>query len=456
LQKQKILNASIIFAAAITSVLFLVLFFCVRCEPDDMTVAVPFRTSTIFEILHTRYCRESFRPIYPIISFFALGYTDNTGVYPYSIFATYTCLWLLFVFIIYKLLKEIFVSAEDDHKKILLISFSQLLFTALYFLTTSKVEIFGFFSATIIHMVPVIFMFISAFFLIRKKVKKTDYIFLFVSAFFVAGGSDQIGGTVLGVMMIIGAIIFIDKNKNEIYTNNKPVFLKGCFFGIVLAAFFLLFVTNPGILKHHQYEQSLLTRENAFTQTQITKAIQLFFTPWKIFGFLFLLVTWLLFFKTFQTRSFDKIKLRYFIIPAVFVFLVTGATCWMAYKNFTVGRLWFVADAAFFVLFSTAIIKYFHPLKNNDKILWMGLSTIIIAMIVFNTIHIPRLIYFASEADKRIEYLQQQEANKIVVLPPLPDPDLASQAFLSEDPNFDSNIQFCEFYQIKAKVSIKK
>jgi hypothetical protein len=77
-------------------------------------------------------------------------------------------------------------------------------------------------------------------------------------------------------------------------------------------------------------------------------------------------------------------------------------------------------------------------------------------MIVFNIWHIPKLIHFASEADKRVEYLKQQEANKIVVLPPLPDSDLASQVFLSEDPDFDSNIQFCEFYKIRAKLSVKK
>src|SRR5207249_1416516 len=104
-----------------------------------------------------------FRPVYTLLSFFTIGYSADSILYSYSIAVFYFLLYVFFVFSIYKLTKEIFLpDTSGSINKILLICFANIQVACIYFFTTEKIEIFGWLSSPIIHLVPVVFILFSA------------------------------------------------------------------------------------------------------------------------------------------------------------------------------------------------------------------------------------------------------------------------------------------------------
>ena len=449
---KKVINTSVIGLSVLSAIFFLVLFSSVRCEFDDMVAALPFRNLSLIEILHNRYYQESLRPIYPLLTFFSLRYSSNTDLYPYSIFAMLLCVWGLFLFSIYKLLSELFSANKGG----LLLCVSQLFFTALYFLTTARVEVFGFISVSEIHLVPVIFVFLSAWLLIKKQVKRTDHIFLIVSALFVAGGADHIGPITLAALAVIGITFLIDKNRKTLFSNHKVAIKKTIFFSVTLFVFFLLFASNPGLWQHYHDAQTYTLQNPGEYHTNFFATIKMLCAPGKLLGLIFLAITWTLFFNLFQVKTKTQPALKYFFFATLAVIFLSALTGKFAYNSFMVKHVWFVADAAVFVLLSACFVKYFQHKKAGNTALLAGSFSLIIIIMVFNIRHVPRLIKFSSDYDKMVEDLRKSPPNQTITIQNFPDPDLTSQAYFSEDPNNDMNILFCEFYHIPAKVSVKK
>lgn len=419
-----------------------------------MTVAIPFRNSNIFEILQARYFHESFRPVYPILSFFAFGYSENTELYPYSVYVVYSMIWIFFVYVLYRLLEEIFLTEQQAREnKFLRVCLAQLLFVALYFLTTSKVEIFGFMSVAFIHMVPVIFILFAVLLLIKKQQRKTDYAFLFISAFFVAGGSNQLGGMTLA--MAGGVALLARINKHNLFSQ-KATRSKLIFFCSVLSVFFILFVTNPGMQKHYEYEQAFVAEYNHSFYHKTWGTLKNFFSVWKLLGAFILIITLQAFSGGHENIRIPKIKLSYFFISCMLAVGASAATCWLAYSELMTGRVWFAADVSIFVLLCAIVLKNHAKLVWANKMLAGGMISLSLVLLVFDGLHIPRLLHFSQVFDKTISGLQQEEANQVIELPPFPDSDLSSQAYFSDDPDFPTNLQFCEFYHIKARIAVKK
>lgn len=414
-----------------------------------MVAAQPFRDGfSLAQILRNRYFQESFRPVYPLMTFFSLGYSPNTDLYPWSVLGTLLFIWAVLLFAVYKLVQQLFFIQST----IMALCLSQLVCSALYFLTTAKVELFGFVSAAEIHVLPTVFVFVAAW-LIIKKHSITDFLFLPVSAFFIAGGSDHIGAVTLALIAVTGMLYLSKKENRNSFNGNLPLKRKTIFFTIALGIFFLAFVTNPGLWNHYRDAQNYTLQNPDQYHTHVIPALKMFLSPGKFIGLLILFVSILMLLKI--SGKAPNIKINYFIvafIAAAFVCAVTGK---LAYNSYMVSRVWFPADAAFFVLAGAIFLKYIPRIKFTDGAFLTGALSMLLILLVFNIRHMPRLIKFQMEFDQMIADLRKSPPNQIITVQKFPDSDLTSQASFSEDPNDDMNILFCRFYHIPAKVSVK-
>ncbi len=452
----KILSPVVILVSILSAAFFLVLFSSVRCEPDDMIISLEFRDGSFLKAFSDRYNFYSFRPTYTIGSFFTIGYSNNPTDYPRSIFAFYIGLYALFVFAVYKLLQELFSLKELSLKeKFLLISFSNTLIMCIYFLTTERIEIFGWVSASIIHLVPVVFVFLSVW-LIIKQSKITDYVLLVIAAAIIAGGAEHIAASMIASISGVFLLLFYNKRKGkQFYRDNKKQIKKVLFLIGSLALFLLICISNPGVRLHynevHQSTDGFATHHDM----NVLEAIKLFCKPHKVIGLVFLLIFWMMFQNIFNLTNTIKIKLGYFLVVIICVIGVSAAASMYAYHTLSIGRIWFVLDVAIFVSLSAAILQLIHSFKNNTIILYLGTAIFFITLILFDIRHIPALINFSSGYDAALRSMQQQDSTKTVSLTQFP-PDLVNQVDLSKDPNNDVNQLFCRFYNIKAKISVKK
>jgi hypothetical protein len=321
-----------------------------------------------------------------------------------------------------------------------------------YFLTTERIEIFGWISASIIHLVPIVFVFLSTWLIIKQQ-KTTDYILLMFSAFFIAGGAEHIAlSTIVSVFVLASIIFFVHKKNKEFYKEHKPQFIKAAFFFLLLSICFAFFIYNPGTQIRYQQENNFVQSHASLYSTNL---FSLLGKPHKIIGLLFLVIFWMLFKNTFQIKS-PSVKLKYFITATIVVLVITSLLSVFIFNTFSIGRIWFVFDISLFVLLSASIIKFIDQLKINTGILHAAAGIFLITLALFDIRHIPALLNFSSQHDKLIYSLQQKSAEEIIVLQNFPNPDLTNQVVLSADSNNDVNQLFCRFYNIKAKVSVKK
>ncbi len=340
-------------------------------------------------------------------------------------------------------------------EKFLLISFSNILIICLYFLTTERIEIFGWVSASIIHLVPVVFVFLSAW-LIIKQTKTTDYVLLGIAAAIVAGGAEHIAASVIASIVAMLLILFYNKRKDkQFYQENKKQIRKAIFFAGSLALFLIICISNPGVRLHYNEVHQSADGFAAHHDMNVLEAIKLFCKPHKLIGVVFLFIFWMLFQNVFNVTKTFKIRLSYFLLIICCVIGVSSAASIYAYHTLSIGRIWFVLDVSIFVFLSVLISRGINKLKTNSILLYAGATLFIVTLGLFDVRHIPALINFSSGYDASLRYMQQQDSTKTVSLTQLP-PDLTNQVTLSDDPNNDVNQLFCRFYNIQAKISVKK
>jgi|ERR1700757_453999 len=435
-------RVAIYICAFLSACFFAVLFFSLRCEPDDMITALKFRNQSFSQIIHNDYYYNLFRPS-ALISFFCVGYSANTNLYPYSILCLFLFISSVFVFSTFKLIIEIFdLNLTTSKQKITLVCISILLFTSLYFLTTNRIEIFGWMSAFITHFMPVSFIVFSAWVIIRKTTSRFDYLWLTITAFIIGGSAEHITPSLL---MAITPVLFLVKLKNK----------KLLYFTVALICFYLLSVITPGTLYRINTTNEYI---NSHPSSQILNPfyfIRLFFQLYKIIGVLLLLFSWVVFAKTTNLKQSFTIRWRYFFLPIITSLIIAIAVAGFVYKSFSETRLLFIVDFALFVFINALAFKLV-PKLQNIRFLLLSLTIVsVVVLLFFSFRHIPRLRYFANKHNQTISYLKQQPNNQVITISAFPNPDLTNQALMYSDPENEENLLFCRFYNIKAKVSVK-
>ena len=435
-------RVTIYICAFLSVCFFVVLFFSIRCEPDDMITALKFRNQSLSQIIYNDYFYNLFRPS-ALISFFSVGYSANPNLYPYSILSLFLFISSVFVFSTYKLIVEIFnFHLTTTKEKTALVCISILLFMSLYFLTTNRIEIFGWMSAFITHFTPVAFIVFSAWIIIKKTNSIVDYLWLTIAAFLIGGSAEHITPSVL---VAIAPILLSAKFKNK----------KFLYFTVVLTCVYLISVITPGTL----YRINTTTEYiNSHPSSQTLSSIyffKMFFQPYKIIGVLLLFVSWMVFVKTINPSQSFTIRWRYFLIPIITSLVIAMLVITFVYKSFSETRLLFIVDFALFVAINVFALKFAHKLKDI-RFLLPGLTIAsMVVLLFFSFRHIPRLRYFANKHDETISYLKQQSSNQVITISAFPDSDLTNQALMYSDPENEENLLFCRFYNIKAKVSVK-
>jgi hypothetical protein len=432
-----------VFACAFLSVCFFaVLFFSIRCEPDDMITALKFRNQSFSEIIYNDYNYNLFRPA-ALISFFSVGYSADTDLYPYSILGLCVFVVAVFVFSTYKLIIEIFnLNPTTIKEKITLASLSILIFTSLYFLTTNRIEVFGWMSAFITHFTPIAFIVFGTWIIIKKVNSKLDYLWLTITAFLIGGSAEHITPSVLTAIV---PLMFSVKLKNKKLT---------CFI-VFLLCIYLFSVITPGTLYRIHATNEYI---NSHPSSQIVSPIyfiQMFFQPYKIIGVLLLCISWVFLVKTTKPQHHFTIRWRYFFIPIITSFIIAVLVAAFVYKSFSETRLLFIVDFALFIAINVFVIKFATKLKDVRFLLPNLTITAVAVLLFFSFRHISRLRNFANEHDKTISYLKQQPNGQVITIQAFPDSDLTNQALMYSDPENEDNQLFCRFYNIKAKVSVK-
>ena len=452
----KILNALLVVTASLIMVFFFVLFYSVRFEPDDMNTSLQLQRSSLIDLLINKYYNTSFRPLFIVTSFFTIGYISDTGQYLNTVFVYFLFVYALFAFSIYKILQEIFsVNEKDLQQKRALFCFSNLFFISIYFLTTEKIEIFGWYCASTIYLFPMAISSFAVWRLIKSNKNIFDYVLLFICAVLISGGAEHVPASLIAVAAPLTLILFFEKRGDKtFFREHKYQIRKTVFFVLAVMVFFFLFVTNPGLWSHYNDAQADVIKTGGQNQVRFLETLIMFCKPAKLMGFALLFISWNLFSQYFDLKSSKRINLIYFVgvfFATVLVAVLTGS---FAYNSLVVGRVWFVADVSFFVLLSAIVLKYKLNINPPMKIV-IAVAGLII-MLFFAGRHIPALLSFSAEHDRIVSYLQKQDSGKVIVIENFPKPDLINQVELSLDPNVGENQLFCQFYHIKAKVSVKK
>jgi len=435
-------RAAIYICAFLSICFFAVLFFSIRCEPDDMITALKFRNQSFSQIIYNDYYFNLFRPA-ALVSFFSVGYSANPDLYPYSILSLFLFISSVFVFSTYKLIVEIFnLNLPSLKEKTTLVCISILFFTSLYFLTTNRIEIFGWMSAFITHFIPITFIVFSAWIIIKKTNSIGGFLCLTIAAFLIGGSAEHI---TLFVLLAIAPLVFSIKLKNK----------KLLYFTVVLFCVYLISVITPGTLYRINTTNEYISSHSSSQIVSPLYFIQLFFQPYKIIGVLLLLFSWLIFVKTTNLQQSFTIRWCYFFLPIITSLIIAIAVAGFIYKSFSETRLLFIVDFALFV-FITALAFKLVPKLQNIRFLSPSLTIFSIVVLLFFCFrHIPRLRCFANKHDETISYLKQQPSNQVITIQAFPDSDLTNQALMYSDPDNEENLLFCRFYNIKAKVSVK-
>ena len=456
MKNKNILPFVIILTSVLSATFFLVLFSSIRCEADDWAAGINFRNYSFLETYKNTYWLDTLRPMSILLSYLGVGITNNTNYYPVTILLLFVSVAGLFVYFIYKLLQQVFTFDKlTTFNTLLLICLSLLLVMSLYFMTTNRLEIFGWMSASINHLVPVIFIFLATYILI-KKYKKIDYLCLLICVFFIGGAAEHIAPSVIAVAVVCFFLFFYNKqHKRDVFRQHKEFFLKLTFFSVLLTLFFLFTAITPGAWLRYNNTQQYVKIHSPERSLEIIGTLKLLFKPYKLMAFAFLFFVWLFFVKIFPVRLKVNIHWKYLVASLVVVTLVTSVFSIFCYNTLKIDRMWFVFDVTVFIITSILMLQFISDKKLNPVFIYLGAVYIAGMMIFFDARHIPTLYQFSTEHDKIISYLQKQKEGGVAIIDSFPPHDLVTQARLTSDPEDSFNVAFCKFYGIKAKVVVK-
>ena len=450
------LNKKLLSITAAITALFFILFLIIlsasiRCEPDDMIMNLTYRELGFRKAFFHWYWHYSFRPLYSLIAFLCIGYSNQTNLFPYSSFVYFMVLYAVWIYSIYKIVQIIFkIQLDSFYQKINLLISSVLSIASIYFLTSDKIEIYGWLSASFNHLAPIVSVFI-AIWLIIKPLYKLDFFAIPFVAFISAGSAEHIPGIAISGGLVVLVYTFLSKEKKVI---SNHAIKKLIFYISSTFIFLVVFITNPGISDHLRETHQAAIGIASVSKISVPDFLHAFFKPHKIIGIL-LSASSVLLLKDYFSIASIKIPSWKILLPILILILgITAALGVVAYNSISVGRMWFPLDVFSWVLISLFFLRYLPYSFSKVSITVFVFTALII--LDYSLKHSYALWQFSSQYDKMVNSLQQEPVGKITVIDHFPEPDVSNQVQLKEDPNAPENEQFCLFHGIKSKISVKK
>jgi len=435
------------FIAFLSILFFLSLFYAVRFEGDDMVLSLVFRENSFFTSFEWYHQHFSFRPAVLFLVFATLG-SDDPHIYPYTIFTYFTLIYCFWVWTLYKILGVLFPLLKDQ--KYFLSCFSVVQITAIYFLCTDRIEVFGWASSSMLYLVPVVLSSYAAYLLIKPQLKRIEYAGLFASAGMIGGCLEYVAvfDLILGGAMIL---YFLNKRRKGDPVRKEKLF-RPVFFTSVLAVFSAFCILNPGILERFQ-GMNELARADAYAGGPYSQSfLTMFFKPHKLIGIALIFISWWFILNSATAYSITKRGIIAVVFCLIVAVALTIASSQLSYHTLSVGRMWFLTDVMIYVL-AVALLLYFLPKTVVPVKVFYALALLFCAVFSFYCVkHIRAQWIFVSRYDKVIEHIKSSPNEKLIVVG-LPKPDLGSAASLYNEPGRGPNRLFCRFYKINAVVS---
>lgn len=437
-------GAIFLYLSALASIVFFVfLFLAIRCEEDDMIFSLGFREHSVAHAFQTRYSLSSFRPTQLLLDALLISWNDPF-VYNYTLFFFYAALFSFVVTIIYHLLREVFeLRPSTMSEKLQLGAISVIQATAIYFLCTTRSEIFAWVGATQLYLVPVVFALFAILLICKSSAARTDYFLLALSALFIAGGAEHIAPLCIAISALL--LVYTRSKKTTVPPATRKRLL---FFLFFLVLFFALIVSNPGL-------RARIADSNQMLQAHAGKEFAMmvsFAQPYKLIGLLLIVVGALAFNQGLKAAR-VKINFRLLTLIAVLGFAVCVATSAIVYKQYRPSRIWFPFDVLVYIILAAAAISFSRK-TNHVRLLLIGAGFAFAVMTAYAWRHVPALHRYRVEFDAIAHRVAQASPGELVVITHFPPPDLVSTVDLAADPHYESNELFCRFYKCRGKVSL--
>lgn len=410
-----------------------------------MIISLDLRARSLYYVLESRYIFSSFRTTLLLFDGLLISWSDPL-IYNYTLFGFYATLFALLVFTLYKLGIELFkLRIQLQRHKLLLFCIAVSQATAIYFLCTSRMEIFAWLCATEAHLVPVIALLIAALLIMRNSAGKVIYGTLLMLAFAVAGGAEHI--SVLSVLISVSLLVLHWRTKVVIPPAAKKKLL---FFFISHAALFSFIVTNPGAWHRLGDVDEML---KASPEPESASVLFLFFQPHKLLGLL-LTLAGVVALRAWLQPDLPRINFRYFAYFGVLILGVCISMSLAAYGKYGPGRIWFPFDVFVYFLLAAATLAWRHVRIPTRLTVLIFPAAAFVALAAYAYRHIPALYHYRQAYDELVGRVQQAGSADTVRISNFPAPDLVSTVELGSDPANQSNQLFCRFYNSEAKVSV--
>ena len=437
-------SAIFLYLSALASIVFFVfLFLAIRCEEDDMIFSLGFREHSIAHAFQTRYLFSSFRPTQLLLDVLLIS-RDDPFAYNYTLFFFYAGLFTFLVVIIYRLLGEVFnVRSVTTGEKLQLSAISVTQAAAIYFLCTTRSEIFAWVGATQLYLVPVVFALFAILLICKSSRRRSDYFLLALSALFVAGGVEHIPP----LCIAIGVLLIVYTRLKKI-TVTPATRARLRFFLFFLVLFFALVVSNPGLRARMSDSNQMLQEHPAKEFAMMVSFAQ----SYKLIGLLLIAVGALAFNQGLKAAR-VKINFRLLTFIALLGLAVCVATSAIVYKQYRPSRIWFPFDVLVYILLAAAALAFSRK-AHDARLLLIGSALAFAALTAYAWRHVPPLHRYRLEFDAIAHRLAQASPGELIVIDHFPPPDLVSSVDLAADPHYESNELFCRFYNSKGKVSL--
>ena len=307
--------------------------------------------------------------------------------------------------------------------------------SALFFFTFQLNEVWFWNISTVIHLVPVIFLFTGASILLKKKKKILDYIGLFFCFLFIGGASETMALTTLSLLGLAGAGLLFSERR-IIYQRYLP--------GLSIASIGVLILFMNNILGHGSEERLSLEsmQEGSPYATTLIGFIKVFLQPKMVVFGLFMFLFYLLG-KSLKNQG-CKIELSgKRKLGSILVIVIAGISTFLplivVFDSLGPERAWtpFAYCLGLILLFYALYLgnKKRGPFKWGIPVFSIGLIT---CFLWYGYRQYPMVSEYSDQYDTRIEYLNSFKGKGIKNCLPvwnLPDPGMLVDTQLEEIPD---------------------
>ncbi|MBL7892265.1 MAG: hypothetical protein JNL63_06525 [Bacteroidia bacterium] len=462
--KERILTWSMIIPAAVMLIFFVMLFGCIGYTFDEYKVALMARTSGYWKGLKQIYYIGNFRYSGYFFNCLVFSFVKNSIYYPFTIMATYLALFVVWFKSIHTIVLFVFNKFTGLAVSKTIAAVLSIMFMVQLFFTTSQAsEIFTCIGVTANYLTQVVFLMFFASRMLLLKPGYIEYILVVVCGIVIAGCAESFSLFVILLSVAFSVLFYV---KFNISREHK---LRLILFTVVLIIASVITYTAPGVRFRSEHDTVIsngvvpgnLLSYYVFTLRSLLSNLfpvrfwigLLTFFPWLVVGAINS--------KQVELTNvlFGKLRNIFGVtfLTAILCFCFHIALTLFLFGNYGYMRIWFAVN--FFIAESLCVLFFFIGLKAGVLVYRFFIFSYSLTCLVVSyfIIHIPKVLNYSHEYQKRITYLKANNTNfmgQVIVVKPLPESDILSVSEVSTDPEYDVNACFSDIHGLIYKVKL--